>query len=216
MEAEKRKKHLQTLRSEFVDLGHGDAFDIAARLHIDWKKNYPKGFWGRTIEVEYQLPRNEKEAALLEVFYGCEFTLRPDWVTFIDEACAENIARCVPELGRMEPGYYLHDYKTAGRRMSDPTTHYNQDMQMRGYLATYNKLHDIAAKGMLVHRVISTKETAFQHTLVEWKERFTDSTKEFLESAAMLAPTKMKLGLAANCNFYNKPCPHLITGACNG
>ena len=179
-----------------------------------WKKAYVNGFWGVTVSREERFPRNDDEKKMLTNALGIDkFTMRLDWKTFISPECAVNINKRFKHLD-IEPGLWIHDYKTAGKRENNPVELYNNSSQGFVYPTVYNILHpEEPCKGAIYHRVVNNKETAFQHVAVKATQRNKERSGSFLRNGELLLATDMTLGVAKGCRFFYRPCEYL--GECD-
>jgi len=205
------------LREEFYDLGFQQEWDAAEKLNNAWNEKFPPGFWGKHVTSEAPSALHPEMLTTLSDLWGVRaFTFRVDWITRItgDDALAINTA--VPELGRVSAGLYLHDYKTASSAERDPTGYYSADPQVMSYPHSWNALFpDNPCQGMILHRIVNTKLTQFQHTYIPATPTTEQIVRGWLQCTEMLGASDAPLGIASNCRTFFRPCQHLTSGLCD-
>lgn len=105
------------------------------RLFRGWQRCWDKDFWGETIEVEEQLPRDTAGEHAIHKMFGNAYTARIDMVVRIRASDLPRIQTRLPDL--RTPGVYLLDWKTRD-------SHGGHDVYINGLQAlTYPLLYNL-------------------------------------------------------------------------
>lgn len=179
-------------------------------------KAYKKVFRADEFEVVEQeecYPKNEEQAALIEQALGIRpFTFKPDMIV----RC-ETKPDCANEYA-FEPGYYMVDHKTAGRRDEHRLITRENSLQFQTYMAAWNALFpDRAVKGLLCRVGYKLKEPTFETIFVPAPTEFVlNGLRSWFEHVNAIRNAMPDWANLANCETANKmsPCYYLTSKTC--
>ena len=192
-------------------------FTEALRLFRAYQARYGSvaARWGFTdYRTEVPIPSTPAGSAAALELYGEEVTGRLDGVGYIS---VENLPRVMREtgLGLPGPGWYLLDFKTAGRESANDVWTYEQGLQACNYIILWNLENpDKPCHGMLFDQIVRTK-------VVKFKAFFAPA---FAADPARIA-NLVKIGRSnlendvcnpTGCKSFFSPCYWYKCGKCPG
>jgi hypothetical protein len=202
---------------ELDDVELDEASKEAMRLFHGYASRFPPTGFGKVIGSELQIPKDDNEAVRIQEFLGVPFTARLDLVVELSSSDIQALVERRPELAGIEPGIYIVDHKTSGRRGADDPIKYRISTQFIGYQALWNHLNpDRPCKGMIANCVVRHKklvDASFYSVLVPppTHEQIL-GLKTFLQHTKVLMTTNMANWGAC---YQWGVCPHLTSGRCD-
>jgi len=184
------------------------------RLFEEYRSRFPAGEFGKVIGCEYTI-----EAEKEEIFGIPKLTGRIDMVVRITEDAIKTLQKSRPGMGELEPGVYLLDTKTKGKKSAHLPLMMESSLQFTAYQMIWNHLNPTTpCKGMIANVVIRHKrlvDSSFMSILVGPP---TDVQKEVVKSTlALCKKIKTEIGEdfvnTTQC-FQFGVCPFLENGMC--
>ncbi len=139
----------------------------AERLFRAYRKKFPRDELGLVLGVEVELPGElPAKERILNSIGIYPFTCKIDLVTEIDAKQAAHLK--TTRDSDIEPGIYVIDHKTAGRRMkNEPEKWMHHKLQMKTIQLMWNACNpDRPCKGALVNLIYRRKEVGFETVVV--------------------------------------------------
>jgi hypothetical protein len=208
--------------TEVSDINLGSAADDAIRLFLAYSNKFKPSDFAEIVAVEQPFPRNDSEQELLDYYVGAPFTFRPDMVVRLEAEHCDLLSRTRKLFG-LQPGYYLWDFKTMGSKNSHAELFYRCDPQFRGYQACWNWLNqDKPLQGMIADCIVNYKKQekleaeGFFSVYVPYPtDKQIDGWRKWIRTQyerSVSAPDDFNMSACFN---YHRPCPHLVSGACD-
>lgn len=140
----------------------------AQRLFRAYRTIFKRTELGQPLCLEEVFPRNDAEKEkILEVLGVPQLTIKPDMVTKITRpGMVQELIN--PPDGGLSAGYYLVDYKTAGRRSDKRILERQVELQFSVYQAVWNAIFpEKTLSGCLVRVAYKLKVPIFETIYVE-------------------------------------------------
>ncbi len=205
-------------------------FIEALRLYRGYIRHFgslQERFGAELISTELDLPADETlQAAVIEKF-GAPLTGRADSVIRVVNP-QQALQNCKLML---EPGVYIHDFKTSATRNSIHEFEFTSGLQGSAYLYLYNLMHpEEPAKGIIFDVIYKHKELRIAPVFdAKGKMKSNSSFEAFLQWSCVDDEAKLLnlVALArrnlndqtknpAHCFSSTRPCEYYLNGECGG
>jgi hypothetical protein len=192
----------------------------AKRLFVAYRKKFPASELGKIISVEETLPYNDSKVikAVQEAVgsYPLPFTFKPDLIVRLDAEQAERIETVSNAI--LEPGYYLVDHKTDGRRTEYRQMKWENSLQMSAYQLAWNRCYpEKQLTGALVRVTYKLKDPLFETFYVPFPDyNKTQALHNFFDGVKKILEQLPDWANAGNCIGFYEPCYFKRIGVCNG
>lgn len=184
------------------------------RLFKEYRTRFPADEFGNVVGCETPI-----EQTYSGLFGVAPVSGRIDMVVDVTEEAIETLKKSRPGMGELEPGIYLLDTKTKGKKSAHLPMQMESSLQFSAYQMMWNEAHpDTPCKGMIANVVIRHKrlvDSSFMSILVGPP---TEVQKEVVRSTLKLCEQiKDQIG-EDFCNttqcFQFGICPFLQNGMC--
>lgn len=215
---------------DLTDPAWNPEFIEALRLYRGYVKAFGsmlERFGAELIGTELELPGDETIQQLVVDKFGASLTGRADSVIRV-----VNPQQALQNTKLMlEPGVYIHDFKTASARNNIHDYEFTSGMQGSAYLYLYNLMHpDEPAKGVIFDVIYRHKELRTQAVFdskgkvkshpsfaafLQWPH-ISDEDKLLNLVALAKRNLEAKTKNPAHCFSSAVPCEYYLSGECGG
>lgn len=185
------------------------AWNEALRMFFAYQQEFPYDEF-EVIGCEVEI-----EAASEDIVGIAPFTGRIDMVVRVREDQIDQIYKTRGIL--LEPGVYLLDTKTTSKQMSYEFEFWQSSIQLNAYMLVWDALHpNDKVKGTIVNVVQRNKKVIYRSHLIFPPEKDMKALVfQTLRRCQDLRDFNGEYTNVSRCYDYFKPCPHLVSGACD-